>query len=82
MFYKKNKTNIDFFQEYKKLLKSDQNLITDFYTKNQYKTFITNRHDQSIFSLLGKTYNSYILENQTEFRTKKRNAIQLSYIDC
>jgi len=71
MFYKKNKTNIDFFQEYRKLLKSDQNLITDFYTKNQYKTFVTNRHDQSIFSLLGKTYNSYILENQTEFRTKK-----------
>ena len=71
MFFKKNDTNMNFFQDYKKVLNSDKNLITDFYDKNQYETFIKNRHDQSIFSLLGKTYNSYILENETEFRNRK-----------
>ena len=62
---------MNFFQDYKKVLNSDKNLITDIYNKNQYETFITNRHDQSIFSLLGKTYNSHILENETEFRNRK-----------
>ena len=71
MFFKKNDTNMNFFQDYKKVLNSDKNLITDFYNKNQFETFLGNRHDQSIFSLLGKTYNSYILENETEFRTRK-----------
>lgn len=71
MFFKKNKTNMEFFLDYKKVLNSNQNLITDFYTNKQYKSFITNRHDQSIFSLLGKTYNSHILENETEFRNRK-----------
>tara|TARA_Y100001958_G_C21212499_1_gene538088 strand:- start:775 stop:1575 length:801 start_codon:yes stop_codon:yes gene_type:complete len=71
MFFKKNDTNMNFFQDYKKVLNSDKNLITDFYNKNQFETFIGNRHDQSIFSLLGKTYNSYILENETEFRNRK-----------
>lgn len=71
MFFKKNKTNMEFFHDYKKVLNSNQNLITDFYTNKQYESFITNRHDQSIFSLLGKTYNSHILENETEFRNRK-----------
>ena len=71
MFFKKNDTNMNFFQDYKKVLNSDKNLITDFYNKNQYETFISNRHDQSIFSLLGKIYNSHILENETEFRNRK-----------
>ena len=62
---------MNFFQDYKKVLNSDKNLITDFYNKNQFETFLGNRHDQSIFSLLGKTYNSYILENETEFRNRK-----------
>ena len=71
MFFKKNDTNMNFFQDYKKVLNSDQNLITDFYINKQHENFIANRHDQSIFSLLGKTYNSHILENETEFRTRK-----------
>ena len=71
MFFKKNKTNIAFFQDYKKVLNYDQNLITDLYKNNQSEFFVTNRHDQSIFSLLGKTYNSHILENETEFRNRK-----------
>ena len=62
---------MNFFQDYKEVLNSDKNLITDFYINKQHETFISNRHDQSIFSLLGKTYNSHILENETEFRTRK-----------
>lgn len=71
MFFKKNNTNLEFFEDYKKILKSDQNLITDFYNNIQNKIFIENRHDQSIFSLLGKIYNSHILINETEFRKRK-----------
>tara|TARA_B100000700_G_C15019727_1_gene845086 strand:- start:315 stop:1139 length:825 start_codon:yes stop_codon:yes gene_type:complete len=71
MFYKKNDTNLEFFQEYKSILYNDPNLITDYYQKNQKNTFIENRHDQSIFSILGKKYNSYTLDNETEFRERK-----------
>lgn len=71
MFFKKNNTNLEFFEDYKKILNSDQNLITDFYNNIQNKIFIENRHDQSIFSLLGKIYNSHILINETEFRKRK-----------
>ena len=62
---------MNFFQDYRKILNSDHNLITDFYSDKQHETFVANRHDQSIFSLLGKIYNSHILENETEFRTRK-----------
>ena len=71
MFLKKNNESIDFFKNYKKILKSDNNLITDFYTTNQSESFIENRHDQSLFSVLGKQYESFILENETEFRNRK-----------
>ena len=60
---------IEFFQDYKKVLNSDKNLITDF-CKNQFETFLGNRHDQSIFSLLEKPI-IHILEKETEFRTEK-----------
>ena len=49
----------------------DINLITDSYINNQDNQFIENRHDQSIFSILGKIYDSIVLENETEFRNRK-----------
>jgi hypothetical protein len=71
MFFKKDKDNIDLLSSYRELLLKDSNLITDHYLKNQSTSFIENRHDQSIFSILGKKYNSYILNNETEFRNRK-----------
>jgi len=71
MFFKKEKGTIDLLSDYRELLLKDSNLITDHYLKNQSTSFIENRHDQSIFSILGKKYNSYILDNETEFRNRK-----------
>ncbi len=71
MFVQKSEKSMEFFSEYKNVLDFDINLITDFYTDNQDSQFIENKHDQSIFSLLGKIYDSTILENETEFRNRK-----------
>jgi len=68
MFFKKNKTSEFFFNDYKNLLKKDVNLITDYYKNSQIADFKDCRHDQSIFSVLGKQYDSLILDNETEFK--------------
>lgn len=39
-----------------RVLKADQYLITDRYSKNQIKSFVENRHDQSLFSVFRKKY--------------------------
>jgi len=70
LFVKKNEESHDFFNEYRNTLDSDVKLLTDFYNKNQIKEFVENRHDQSIFSILGKIYNSYTIENETEFKNR------------
>tara|TARA_Y100000389_G_scaffold191795_1_gene218515 strand:- start:2061 stop:2861 length:801 start_codon:yes stop_codon:yes gene_type:complete len=71
MFFKKNSITTSLLHEYRNILLKDSSLITDKYINNQHEAFIENRHDQSIFSLLGKKYRSHILENETEFRTRK-----------
>lgn len=72
MFFKKNNNNTSFLNEFRNIVDKDINFITDFYSStNQIPEFIECRHDQSIFSLLGKTYNSVILENETEFKNRK-----------
>ena len=70
-FYKKNQESLDYFQEYSKVLEEDVNLITDVYSEErQINTFVEHRHDQSIFSLMSKKYDSKIIDNETEFRIK------------
>ncbi len=70
-FYKKNDETMSYFDDYSKVVSSDYNLITDFYSsEKQINGFIEHRHDQSIFSILSKMYKAYIIENETEFRTK------------
>ena len=70
MFFQKSYESLEFFNDYKNVLDFDINLITDSYVNNQDNQFIENRHDQSIFSILGKIYDSG-LENETEFRNRK-----------
>ena len=77
MFFKKNSVSKSLLHEYRNILLKDSSLITDKYINNQHDSFIENRHDQSIFSLLGKNYESHILENETEFRTRKH--LQFDY---
>ena len=71
MFFQKSYESLEFFNDYKNVLNFDINLITDSYVNNQDNQFIENRHDQSIFSILGKFYDSIELENETEFRNRK-----------
>ena len=71
MFFQKSYESLEFFNDYKNVLNFDINLITDSYVNNQDNQFIENRHDQSIFSILGKIYDSIVLENETEFRNRK-----------
>jgi len=71
LFFKKNKHSEDYLKTYEKCLKFDTNFITDAYNKNQEIYFKTNRHDQSIFSLISKIYGGEIIDNETEFRNRK-----------
>ena len=51
------------------LLTKDKLIITDEYNKkNQLESFIDNRHDQSILSLVRKKYGSIILQDETWFK--------------
>ena len=46
---------MDFFNEYSDVISHDMYLISDEYnSSNQVESFVENRHDQSIFSLLSK----------------------------
>lgn len=78
MIFKKNQHTKDYLNQYSELLKSDELLITDFYnSRSQNDKFIENRHDQSIFSLLTKTYGGEVIKNETEF--KNNPSAQYSY---
>lgn len=43
-------------------------LFTDEQKSSQYEGFIDHRHDQSIFSVIRKTYGANIIPNETSFR--------------
>jgi len=78
MIFQKNQHTNEYFQEFEKILTYDQNLISDIFNKsNQIDTFVENRHDQSIFSLLSKKLGSVSISNETEF--KNRPTEQYSY---
>ena len=69
LIFKSNEDSKEYFNEYKKLLDFDENLITDFYNKEkQIDGFNENRHDQSIFSTLSKLYGSEYIKNETKFK--------------
>tara|TARA_A100000164_G_C21935085_1_gene787663 strand:- start:507 stop:1316 length:810 start_codon:yes stop_codon:yes gene_type:complete len=71
LIFKSNNDSVEYFQEYKKLLKADLNLITDFYNNSkQIDGFQENRHDQSIFSMLSKIRGCVSIENETKFQNK------------
>ena len=59
MFMKKNKFVINFFKQYLDIMLNNIDVITDIYNddKNNHSSFIENRHDQSVCSLLSKYYN-------------------------
>ena len=51
------------------VLRTDHLLVTDHYNKmEQYSSFIDNRHDQSILSLVRKIHGSIVLKDETWFK--------------
>lgn len=51
------------------VLQTDHLLVTDYYNKtNQCDSFIDNRHDQSILSLVRKKFGSIVLSDETWFQ--------------
>jgi hypothetical protein len=71
MIIKKSDHTDYFMNEFKKVIRHDQYLITDKYNKKQkFKNFKENRHDQSIFSLLSKKYGCEYIENETEYKNR------------
>jgi hypothetical protein len=60
---------INIIDEALKLIEYDQRLITDYFNNiDQELSFVDNRHDQSILSLLRKKYGSIILESDQTFK--------------
>lgn len=58
LFMKKNKFVLKFFKQYFNIMKNNIDAITDTYNNdiNNHQTFVDNRHDQSVCSLLAKYY--------------------------
>ena len=58
LFMKKNNFVVNFFKQYFEIMKNNIDVITDMYNNdiNNHETFIDNRHDQSVCSLLAKYY--------------------------
>ena len=68
MIFKKSQDSMDFFNEYSDVISHDMYLISDEYnSNNQVESFVENRHDQSIFSLLSKKRGCVSIENETHF---------------
>ena len=61
-----------------KVLYTNPLLFTDYYNNNQQSYFKDNRHDQSVFSIIRKKYNSIILKDETFFEPFG-NIISLNY---
>lgn len=81
MIFKKSSITEEYLQEYKKLLDFDVKLISDYYNnKSQNNYFIENRHDQSIFSLLSKTYGCVLLKNETQFKLNPENQYNYPFL--
>jgi hypothetical protein len=72
MIFKKNTHTKNYFQVYKELLTIDPLLITDEYNSLQKEhSFVSSRHDQSIFSLISKKYGSISIENESYFKNNE-----------
>ena len=68
LIIKNNKNFREQLKIFEDLLSYDKYLITDKYDDNQIKDFVENRHDQSIFSLISKTYGCVSVENEVWFK--------------
>ena len=82
LIFQNNKHSLEIFEEFFKLLDYDRMLITDYYNKNQIDSFVDNRHDQSIFSLLSKKLGGVIIKNETFFEKNSISQKNFSIFKC
>lgn len=73
IFIKNNYESKEFFKKFFDIVEKNPNLITDYYQDNQIKDFKSPRHDQSILSILGKSMNSIVLDDETYFVDNPEN---------
>ena len=72
LMFKNNEHTKNYVNLFYKCIDSDQKLITDYYNDHSnHDGFVENRHDQSIWSLLTKTYGGIIIGNECEFRHRE-----------
>ena len=64
---KKNSTSIKLLDLWNETLYNNPLLFTDIYNKIQNEYFNDNRHDQSVFSIIQKMYNTILLNDETYF---------------
>ena len=82
IFAKKTKGTIDFFKLFQKSVKDDPNLISNYYDKNQHKSFMEGRHDQSILSVMAKVRDYLMIDDESYFLAEAdspQNKEQLKY---
>jgi len=74
---KKSESLREQLNEVDKLLDKDMYLITDKYSNNQIEGYRSNRHDQSILSIISKIYGCEEKENEVWFKQKEK--LQFEY---
>lgn len=77
LIIKKCEHSLNIFNDFFKTLDSDHKLITDHYNKtNQITTFVDNRHDQSILSVVRKIRGSVVIRDETYYLNFNCNEAQ------
>ena len=81
MIFIKNKDTFEYLNNFSKVIDDDMFLISDKYNnEDQLGSFIENRHDQSIFSLLSKTRGCVSIENETHFLDNKEDQYNYPFL--
>ena len=81
LLFKKNEHTKDYVDLFFKCLDFDEKLITDYYNnEDNHDEFIENRHDQSIWSLLTKTFGGNIIGNECEFRYREEEQYNYPFL--
>ena len=81
LLFKNNDHTKSYMKLYMDCLEYDQKLITDYYnSENNHQGFIENRHDQSIWSLLTKSFGGNIIKNECDFRHREEEQFKYPFL--
>jgi hypothetical protein len=78
--FKKNANSMNIVSTWRNALYQNPLLFTDYYNDaNTANTFIENRHDQSVLSVICKLYKTIVLEDETYFADGFGSEVSLRY---